>query len=240
MDFVSSEKITAIKGDLIEFRRYILGLFWAYCHFVVYTESAVSGEIIPEKIGDRYELLANICCWTSFHHGIFFFFFFYCLHFGRITVGVDTPWWGLRWPFWVTKLVEKTTQTLCNRGGRVNNLDKAAEERGLVALKPDVIVARAREFLRNNYVMCYNVLFKNCEHFATLCRYEKAFSLQVRHCWIFAPFNFISMLCSPFYNFFYPLPRVDDTSVIMNAVRENEKKKVEKKKINRPTIEVLQ
>jgi hypothetical protein len=74
-------------------------------------------------------------------------------------------------------------QTLCDQHGcRVNNLDEAAEERGLVALKPDVIVARAREFLRQDNYLVYDLVYKNCEHFATECRYGEAFSLQVPDC----------------------------------------------------------
>jgi hypothetical protein len=70
MDYVSCDEIIATKGDLIAFRRVRCWCI-AYCHFAVFTESADSEIIIPEKIGDRYELLANIYRWTSSHHGFF-------------------------------------------------------------------------------------------------------------------------------------------------------------------------
>jgi hypothetical protein len=99
---------------------------------------------------------------------------FHCLS-RRITIGVDTP----RLLF-STQIVEKTIGNQNNEhGARVNNLDKAAELRGLRLLGPDVIVRRAREFLTDNLVY-YNLLTRNCEHFATMCRYEEGFSLQVR------------------------------------------------------------
>ena len=62
---------------------------------------------------------------------------------------------------------------MCNNelGGRVNNLEEASTEKGLEPLDPDVIVERAREFLRRN-------LIENCEHFATMCRFEEGFSQQ--------------------------------------------------------------
>jgi hypothetical protein len=71
------------------------------------------------------------------------------------------------------KIVEKTVRDLCNNelGRRVNNLEDAATEKGLEPLDPDVIVERTREFLRRN-------LIENCEHFATMCRFEEGFSQQ--------------------------------------------------------------
>ncbi|EFX73255.1 hypothetical protein DAPPUDRAFT_253529 [Daphnia pulex] len=91
----------------------------------------------------------------------------------RITVGVDTPQLLI-----FTQIVEKTIRNQCNEhGGRVNNLDEAARAKDLFPLPPDVIVERARQFLRQRLI--YNVFTKNCEHFATKCRYEEGFSLQV-------------------------------------------------------------
>jgi hypothetical protein len=82
----------------------------------------------------------------------------------------------------LTRIVEKTIRNLC--GGhdgrcRVNNLDEAAEERGLRPFRPDVIVERAWGFLREDRLIVYNLITDNCEHFATKCRYGQAFSLQV-------------------------------------------------------------
>ncbi len=87
--------------------------------------------------------------------------------------------------------MEKTIRTLCEEHGcRVNNLEEAADERGLRPFRPDVIVERAREFLREDRLMFYHVLTQNCEHFATKCRYGEAFSLQVSDCCP-APFTFV-------------------------------------------------
>ena len=58
-------------------------------------------------------------------------------------------------------------------------MEEAAEARGLFAREPDVIVERAREFIIQSFERRYNLLFENCEHFATKCRYEKGFSQQV-------------------------------------------------------------
>jgi hypothetical protein len=120
----------------------------------------------------------------------------------------------------LTRIVEKTIRNLCNvHGCRVNNLEEAAEERGLRPFRPDVIVERAREFLREDRLRFYSLLTQNCEHFATKCRYGQPFSLQVSDC-ISTLFEFILTLCLDFYHFFYP--RVFDPWVIMNEVRENE------------------
>ena len=69
---------------------------------------------------------------------------------------------------------------------RVNNLEKAAAERGLGdPLQPDAIVERARKFLEKNLTEdeWYRLLINNCEHFATKCRYGpddyKGFSQQI-------------------------------------------------------------
>jgi hypothetical protein len=147
----------------------------------------------------------------------YFYFCINCLsfHYYRYTVGVDSPRL-----FFFTRIVEKTIRTLCNEHGcRVNNLEEAAEERGLRPFRPDVIVERAREFLREDRLRFYSLLTQNCEHFATKCRYGQPFSLQVSDC-ISTLFEFILTLCLDFYHFFYP--RVFDPWVIMNEVRENE------------------
>ena len=110
-----------------------------------------------------------------------FFFVFYL----RITVGVDIlP--GSRYSQY--KIRENTIRKLCKnkRRCRVNNLEEAARLKDLKPLDADKIVERARFFLRRDLIEDYNVLTKNCEHFATLCRYGEEFSCQVNE------LNFIS------------------------------------------------
>ena len=105
---------------------------------------------------------------------IFVFF-----HYRRITAGVDLLPFSIcdfllkrfRIPY---KIVEKTIRKLCNNelGCRDNNLEEAATEKGLEPFDPDVIVARARNFLRHDFIVgYYHSLTENCEHFATMCRY---------------------------------------------------------------------
>jgi hypothetical protein len=54
-----------------------------------------------------------------------------------------------------------------------------ARLKGLEPFDPDVIVARARNFLRDDLIVgYYHLLTQNCEHFATMCRYGEGFSLQ--------------------------------------------------------------
>jgi hypothetical protein len=92
-----------------------------------------------------------------------------------MTIGVDSPWL-----FVFTRIVEETIRNLCDEHGyRVNNLEEAAEERGLRPFSPDVIVERARGFLMEDRLRFYSLLTDNCEHFATECRYGQAFSVQV-------------------------------------------------------------
>lgn len=99
--------------------------------------------------------------------------------------------------------MEKTIGTLCDKHGwRVNNPDEAARKLNLKILSPDVIVERAREFLREDLVRYYNVITENCEHFATKCRYEKdtgdekgegiGFSLQVSDNCLYRLYKFCS------------------------------------------------
>ena len=113
---------------------------------------------------------------------IFVFFF----HYRRITAEVDLLPFSIcdfllkrfRIPY---KIVEKTIRKLCNNelGCRDNNLEEAATEKGLEPFDPDVIVARARNFLRHDFIVgYYHSLTENCEHFATMCRYGEWFSLQ--------------------------------------------------------------
>jgi hypothetical protein len=98
-----------------------------------------------------------------------------------------------------TRIVEETIRTLCHEHGcQVNNLEEAAEEIGLRPLKPDAIVERARDFLTLHRVN-YNLVTDNCEHFATKCRYEKAFSLQVRECCPAYCVYLLFKLCSDFF-----------------------------------------
>lgn len=122
------------------------------------------------------------------------FFFHYC----RITVGVE-PWFFKQF----IQIVEKSVGDLCKEFGcRVNNLEEAAIKEGLSPFNPDVIVDRARDFFRKNrYFELYSVIFNNCEHFATRCRYGTGFSQQVSN-WI--SFRFFPTLCSAIQNFFYP------------------------------------
>jgi hypothetical protein len=105
----------------------------------------------------------------------------------------------------------------CNyqRGCRVNNLEEAASEKGLEPSDPDVIVERAREFLRRN-------LIENCEHFATVCRFEEGFSQQAS-ARLITLFSIITclysllLICSLLLQpNFYPMNR------IIQAVRRNE------------------
>jgi Lecithin retinol acyltransferase len=115
---------------------------------------------------------------------------------------------------------------LCyERGCRVNNLEEAARERGLLPpFPPDVTVERARQLLRGGRFSIYNVLTDNCEHFATNCRYGEPFSLQVYSC--LAPFRLISTLGSTVYNTFFSTnnPQAHALEVIFDEVRRNEER----------------
>jgi hypothetical protein len=114
---------------------------------------------------------------------------------------------------------------LCDEhhGCRVNNLDEAAEERGLRPLKPDFIVERAQHFLRENRLIFYNVVIKNCEHFATKCRYGQAFSLQVRDC-CSTPFTFVLTRISAIRDDYLSRRRseVDILGPTVDEVKQNE------------------
>jgi transposase InsO family protein len=156
----------------------------------------------------------------------YFYFCINCLsfHYYRYTVGVDSPRL-----FFFTRIVEKTIRTLCNvHGCRVNNLEEAAEERGLRPFRPDVIVERAREFLREDRFMFYYVLNQNCEHFATKCRYGQAFSLQVSDCCP-APFTFVFRLCSAVRDVCYSRrrPEVYILGRTIDEVRQNEENMID-------------
>ncbi|XP_046462354.1 phospholipase A and acyltransferase 1-like [Daphnia pulex] len=142
----------------------------------------------------------------------------------RYTVGVDSPRL-----FFFTRIVEKTVRNLCNvHGCRVNNLEEAAEERGLRPFRPDVIVERAREFLREDRLIFYHVLTQNCEHFATKCRYGEAFSLQVSDCCP-APFTFVFRLCSAVRDVCYSRrrPEVYILGRTIDEVRQNEENMID-------------
>ena len=96
-----------------------------------------------------------------------------------------------------------------------NNPDEVAIKKGLgKPLDPDVIVERAREFLRRN-------LIENCEHFATMCRFEEGFSQQASArlilCSIITCLYSLLLNCSLLLQpNFYPMNR------IIQAVRRNE------------------
>nr|CAH0104804.1 unnamed protein product [Daphnia galeata] len=156
--FNAPDEIRATKGDLIEFQRQFLKMI-PYFHFAVYTvDSEADAGLINVQLN------------RSVGHGL--------------TVGVALlPFsicYFLRKCSIRYKIVKKTIRDLCDneRGCRVNNLEEAATEKGLEPLDPDVIVERAREFLRRNLIENYNLFTKNCEHFATMCRYEEGFSQQ--------------------------------------------------------------
>nr|CAH0106532.1 unnamed protein product [Daphnia galeata] len=135
---------------------------------------------------------------------------------GRMTVGVGSPGYLLRY-----KIVERTIGQLCNEFGcRVNNLEEAARERGLFPLNPDMIVTRAREFLGRDLAGTYNLLTKNCEHFATLCRYEEGFSQQVST--FFKPFFMLWSAISYLYYSLILRRDVHGMNRIINEVRQNE------------------
>ncbi len=122
--------------------------------------------------------------------------------------------------------MEKTIRNQCNEhGGRVNNLDEAASAKNLFPLPPDVIVERAREFLRANRVIDYHLLEKNCEHLATKCRYGKGFSLQVSDCCP-APFTFVLTWISAVRNVCYPRRRTEVYLLgrTIEEVKQNEDK----------------
>ena len=107
----------------------------------------------------------------------------------RVTVGVSV----LDEDSSKFRIVEETIRKLCKyqRGCRVNNLEEAATKKDLEPLEPDGIVERARYYLSRDLIENYNLFTKNCEHFATLCRYGKEFSCQV-NLLILEPFIYVS------------------------------------------------
>ena len=92
----------------------------------------------------------------------------------------------------------------------------AAEAEGLLALKPDVIVQRAKEFLEDNIIRRYDLLLENCEHFATKCRYEKGFSQQVEDCCCGSG-KWISELWSDICKRYFPMPQYNLNDRIIDA-----------------------
>lgn len=70
------------------------------------------------------------------------------------------------------KLEDVAEKNLC----RVNNLERAANKRGLRAKSERDIKDTAFEMLDN--VIDYDLLNNNCEHFSTYCRYGLKFSEQ--------------------------------------------------------------
>ena len=105
---------------------------------------------------------------------------------------------------------------------RVNNLEEASTEKGLEPLDPDVIVERAREFLRRNLIENYNLLTKNCEHFATMCRYEceKGFSQQASARFICC--SIINYFYSSLLNYSLLYQQNHPMEIIIQEVRRNE------------------
>jgi hypothetical protein len=154
-------------------------------------------------------------------------FFF---HYRRITIGVALLPFRirdlLRKRFRIRyKIVENTIRELCKNelGCRVNNPDEVAIKKGLgKPLDPDVIVERAREFLRRNLIENYNLLTKNCEHFATMCRYEcgEGFSQQASP--RFMCCSIISYLYSSLLNYSLLYQQNHPMEIIIQEVRRNE------------------
>ena len=223
--FNAPDEIRTTKGDLIEFQRRFLKMI-PYFHFAVYTvdSEADAGLInvqLNMSVGHGYEIDDFLKRGAVMRNLIVFF------HYRRLTVGVALlPFsicYFLRKCSIRYKIVKKTIRDLCDneRGCRVNNLEEAATEKGLEPLDPDVIVERAREFLRRNLIENYNLFTKNCEHFATMCRYEEGFSQQASVRFILC--LIISYLYSLLLNYsllcqqnFYPMER------IIQEVRWNE------------------
>nr|CAH0103689.1 unnamed protein product [Daphnia galeata] len=155
--YFTPDGIQATKGELIEFKRRKLRV--KYCHFAVYTFDCDADCQVSDRDCRSERLVGD-----------------------GITVGVSLLE-DSRFPHRPSryKIMEKTIRELCKnkRRCRVNNLDKAAAEKGLEPFDPDKIVERARFFLRQNLIENYYLLTKNCEHFATKCRYGEEFSCQV-------------------------------------------------------------
>ncbi len=70
------------------------------------------------------------------------------------------------------KLVDVAGRSKC----RVNNLENCLPSRGLQPREGDVVVQAARE--RLGQIIPYRLLKRNCELFATECRFGKGFSGQ--------------------------------------------------------------
>ena len=116
----------------------------------------------------------------------------------------------------------KTIRELCNNEleWRVNNLEEAATEKELQPLDPDEIVERARGFLRQNLIENYYLFTKNCEHFATMCRYEEGFSQQASARFISR--SIISFLYSLLLNCLLYFIHFNPMDRIIQEVRWNE------------------
>jgi hypothetical protein len=78
--------------------------------------------------------------------------------------------------------VDKVEKASKNYHCRVNNLESAAAKRGLKIKDKDSVETAAYKYLdqfeKGNFEYQYSITGFNCEHFATLCAYDFAFSEQ--------------------------------------------------------------
>jgi hypothetical protein len=74
---------------------------------------------------------------------------------------------------------------------RVNNLENVASEKRLNALPNDTVVQRALAFMEKDIIETYSLRYRNCEHFATSCRYYHPFSTQVERVAKFMPITLL-------------------------------------------------
>jgi hypothetical protein len=95
----------------------------------------------------------------------------------RNTIGVSSP--ENKWSTIEKKDVSELCSTPPCQGHccRVNNLEEVARRKRLETYPNDIIVQRALEHYKELFK--YSLRFRNCEHFATSCRYSESFSTQV-------------------------------------------------------------
>jgi hypothetical protein len=139
----SPDEITATKGDLMEFRRYIN------------TDDCEANQIQTHRqVGDRWTFDLEPCVFISVLIAVYPLLQIYrrC----RFTAVIFLH--SIH-----NSTLEKTIRNLWNEHGcRI-----LLERRDCGPFRPDVIVERVREFLREDRLMFYYVLNQNCEHFAT-------------------------------------------------------------------------